>query len=378
VHTGVLAFPIRRHKSYLRTPITKKILIQYPIRNEPKSIVDRFIKSLETIPVAHRHLFQLQILDDYDVAMPELDTIPCINFVILKRSNRTGNKAGNMNFGLKHVGPEFKYALIYDSDHQIDGSKIIEAAEILEANNELVCVQSRWVFNNTNNTALSILQEAILGSHIDREQTFRSAYNLYPIFNGAGAIWNLDFIRSTFGGWLPRCVCEDTDLSGEVNMMGKQILVLPTWTTKVDLVETWDAYGKQQKRWIKGNGQQFRYHLPVKSVNPLKKLYWLSWNLGFALAFTKYLIPAVIAYKLFNDVSFTMVDKLAVVPHIFAWAASMQTWDNRFNSRRWWMYPTQFILELRVLHKQIAGFWDGFFNYRKNFVFDVTIKKDLS
>jgi hypothetical protein len=161
-------------------------------------------------------------------------------------------------------------------------------------------------------------------------------------------------------------------------MGGKRIIVLPTWTTKVDLVETWEAYGKQQKRWIKGNGQQLRYHLPVKSANQLKKLYWLSWNLGYALAFTKYLIPLMVAYKTFNGLQFTWVEYLALVPHLFAWIASAQTWDNKLDARRWWMYPTQFILELRVLHKQIMGFWDGFFNYRKNFVFDVTLKREYS
>ena len=375
VHTGVLALPIPK-RNWKRAPITGKILIQYPIRNEPSRIVDRFIQSLETIPEEHRKHFTLQILDDYDESTPLAGYVtPCIDYVYIKRKIRTGNKAGNMNNGLSLAGPEFKYALVFDSDHQVDGTKLIQAAEIIAGNKDVVCVQSRWDFANIENTALSIVQETILGLHIDREQTWKSAHNVYPIFNGAGGIWDLDYVKTKFGGWLTRSVCEDTDLSGEVNMAGKRIVVLPTWTTKVDLVETWDALGKQQRRWIKGNGQQLRYHLPVKSVNPLKKLHWISWNLGFAVAPSKYIIPAFILVKYILGMQFSTFEYLCALPHLLAWIATAQTWDNKINTRRWWMYPTQFVLELRFLHLQIQGFWQGFYGFKKQFVFDVTEKK---
>jgi hypothetical protein len=158
-------------------------------------------------------------------------------------------------------------------------------------------------------------------------------------------------------------------------MMGKRIVTLPYWTTKIDLVESWPAFYKQQRRWIKANGQHIRNHWHVATKHPLKKLYWLSWNSAFAIGFTKYLLPAVLIYKSVMGLPFHGIEHLGLIPHIFTWIGNSQTWDNRFNVRQFLLYPLQYILELRYLHYQILGFWEGFLNYKKAFVFEVTDKK---
>jgi len=376
LHTGVLAFPIPKPKKYKRQKNDDFILIQYPIRNEPKSVIERFFKSLYSIPEKERHRFLLQVLDDYDTKMTWRFPSP-IKVVYLKRKVRTGNKAGNLNYGLKLAPKKYKWVMVYDSDHELNGNKIAKAVEILKANKNICCVQSRWIFRNIDNTWASYLQQQVIGVHLDREQPFRSRWDLYPIFNGAGAVWNREIVEKECGGWLERCVCEDTDISGVMNMRGYKIHVMPEWTTKIDNVDIWKEYCKQQRRWIRGNGQQIQYHSRDKQGWSLKKVYWLSWNLGFALAFTKYLTPFVMVGKFFNVWSFNFIDYLGMYPHIFAWIGSCLTWDNRFKFKGIFLYPLHYILELRVLHWQILGFWEGFFDYKKDFVFDVTKKSEV-
>lgn len=369
IHTGVLAFPIPGPVAYPRLRNNKRILIQYPVRNEPKEIIERFFKSLWSIPEGERHRFKLQVLDDYDSVMSWRFESP-IETEYLKRQKRVGNKAGNLNYGLLHAGGYFKYAAIFDSDHEIDGKGLVEAVEILEANPNICCVQSRWVFSNPKESLLSVLQEHVMGVHIEREQTWRSRFDVYPIFNGAGGVWNLDIVKKECGGWLERCVCEDTDISGVMNMLGYKIHVLPTWETKVELVETWSGFRKQQNRWIKGNGQQFVYHLLDPRGWSWKKAYWLSWNLGFFVSFTKYIFPCVVFYKYINDIPFNFIDHVGVLPHVFAWYGSAQTWDNKFCPQRLITYLFQFIIEFLVLDKQIEGFWHGliYWDFHHDFV----------
>lgn len=380
IHKAPLAFPIPPARKYRRTKldITDKILIQYPIRNEPKRVIARFFKTLYSIPEEERHRFKLQVLDDYDKYpenSPSKWGLKCpVNVQYLKRRIRTGNKAGNLNYGLLNAKKEYKWVMIYDSDHQLDGKYIIEACEILKANPKICCVQSRWIQNNLDYSLLANLQNEVITCHLEREQTFRSYWNLYPIFNGAGAIWNRSIVEKECGGWLERCVCEDTDISGVMNMRGYKIHVLPKWVTKVDAVLNWKEYRKQQKRWIKGNGQQLQFHCRENKGWGLKKLFWISWNMGFALSFSKYLIPFVMFYKWFYGMGFYWFEWAGLIPHFFGWVASLQNWENKVSLKRWYLYPLHYFTEHGALIQQTIGFWQGFIFWNKHHEFEVTKK----
>lgn len=389
IHTGVLCLPIKQ-KVAKRTKNSNKILIQYPVMNEPMHLINRFIKSLQLIPVEERPRFHIQILDDYTDPLV-LEEIPCISYEVVRRKARSGrqqnklgyakSKAGNMNYGLEHLRQsnslkDYKFVMIYDADHEItDGRKIIEAAEILEANDDTIIVQSRWIFANTSNSLVSLFQEAQLGVHIDREQIFRSRYNLHPIMNGAGAMFKLHYIVDTFGGWLERCVVEDIDISYEITKTGKKIYVYPEWTTNIDNPETWEDLGKQWQKWAQGNGQTIRYHWNEQAQkNIFKEIYWFSWLNSFSLAPLKYFFLIWGGYRFFNGHYIHWIEWLCLVPHILAMIATGLNWDNSFNFKRFLLYPCQFILELRILHIQIYNWYKGFFNYKKELEFLPTPK----
>lgn len=381
LHHGILVFPIPK-KTLPKTKSTKNLLIQYPVRNEPEHLIQRFLLSLKSVPFKDRDRIHVQILDDYDselVLSHETDNIISelapISIRVLKRSKRWGNKAGNMNYGLsKTCLKTYPYVAIFDADHIVDGKGMIEALDILEANPNVICVQSRWTFNNLNNTPLSMVQEQFMGIHINREQTFRSVYDIYPIFNGAGGVWRISDVKKVAGGWIERCVCEDTDLSGVVNMRGYKIHVLSSWTTGIDLAESWDALQKQMFRWITANGQQFQHHIRDPYGWGWKKLYWLSWNLSFFIAPIKYIIPVYIMWKTIYGIPWNFYDLVGGLVHLCSWTATCLTWDNKFNYRGLFTYPLFYIFELKILHHQIKGFWNGIFNWKKHLEFVVTQK----
>lgn len=385
-----LLFPIKQTKTYNKAKtLDGKILIQYPVMNEPIYLLKRFILSLNTIPEADRRHFHLQILDDYTVALPiDLFTNCPISFDLIRRPNRTGydpkepgkakSKAGNMNYGLTKTGPEFKYVAIFDADHQVqDFGSMVNAAKTLQVNNDLWCVQSRWVMDNLDFfSPLSILQETNMGTHIDREQTFKSADkgDSIAIMNGAGSIMNLAWIKQEFGCWLERSITEDTDLTFEAHAKGKKVLVNSKWITLIDNPETWSAYKEQWSKWAKSNGQLSVYHLKTKHPNLSDKLIWFMWISSFAFAPLKYLSYYVVYNNICLTGQVTYVEYLCLIPHFVAWGAASQTWDNKFSFRKFIIFPLQYILEIGVLHVQVINFWKGVLNHTKDYEFKPTPK----
>lgn len=376
LHNGVLAFPLgKRRPEMEELGNGDLVLIQYPVRNEPVEILARFFKSLESIPEEERWRFTVQILDDYDQPLTWRPRNSPVAAYYIRRRNKTGGKAGNLNCGLRHAHRKFRWVMVYDSDHVADGSNILNQVRKMKADPKLCCVQSRWVIRNPFGGALSWLQEQFTHLHIDREQVFKSNMNLWPIFNGAGAIWRRETIEDECGGWMERTVSEDIDLSGHLQFRGYRIQVDPEWTTLIDAVDNWSEYRKQQRRWAKGNGQRLRYHLQDPKGWGLRKLYWVSWNAGLAIAITKYVTPIIMILKALDFLPFFWFDWFGLIPHAFVMIASMQTHRNILAPRYAILYPLHYLTEFRILHTQIWAFWDGFLNYRKEFEFEVTEKK---
>lgn len=373
-HNGILAFPLPPRKKIEPTKLDKSdlILIQYPVRNEPREILERFFRSLESIPKEDRWRFRVQVLDDYDKKIPWRFK-SSLKVSYLKRKNKAGGKAGNLNYGLRKANQKYKWVMVYDSDHVADGSRILSNIERMKSDEKLVCMQSRWIIQNKFGRPLSWLQDQFTHLHIDREQLFKSHYDLWPIFNGAGAIWKRDVLKET-NGWMERTISEDIDLSGYLQFRGYKIEVDPEWITGIDAVNNWPEYTKQQKRWSKGNGQRLRYHLEDPAGWGFRKLYWISWNSGMVIAITKYIIPIIMILKAIGILPFFWYDWLGLIPHLFVLVASVQNWDNSFLIQYILLYPLHYFLEFRILHHQIKAFWEGFFGYKKEFEFEVTKK----
>jgi len=385
VYSWFYILPLKK-KDFPKKLASGKILIQYPVRNEPIEIINRFLRSLEKIPEFHRSRFHLQILDDYTDPMPAISVKPCVSYEILRRNSRTGrndkkpgyakNKAGNLNYGLLNLKEKFDFVVIYDSDHQItEGLPIIEAAEILAANPEIVVVQSRWIFTNKLNSLVNLLQFQQMGTHIDREQVFRSygVLDLYPIMNGAGAMFNLKYVMDTFGGWLERGVIEDVDISYQINARGKKIFVSQEWETLIDNPESYSSLRIQWRKWAQGNGQMFKWHFSEPAEDKLKKAFWLGWMFSFPHGFLKYPFLAIFCYRAFFAEHMSVIETLCLIPHLIAWIGGSFDNKNKFVWQRVLLYPAQYFLELGILDQQIRGWYEGFFS-QKELEFDTTPK----
>src|ERR1043166_10045220 len=123
---------------------------------------------------------------------------PDLNFSILRRGERTGFKAGNLAFGLKHS--DAPYVAIFDADFVPTRDFLRRTVPALLADPGLAFVQARWGHANRLRNWLTLAQGFLLDSHFAVEQEARFRRGLPVSFNGTAGVWSRAAIDDG-GGW---------------------------------------------------------------------------------------------------------------------------------------------------------------------------------
>lgn len=179
LHLTVLYWLRRRKREKLYTPLQPQswptVTVQLPIYNE-RYVVERLLEAVAAFDYPHERL-QLQVLDDSTddttaIIEEKLKAYPHLNLQHIRRSERTGYKAGALQHGLAQATGEF--ICIFDAD-------FVPAPDFLkrtipaftEAN--IGVVQTRWGHLNQDYSFLTRLQAFGLNAHFTVEQTGAAA-----------------------------------------------------------------------------------------------------------------------------------------------------------------------------------------------------------
>lgn len=158
-HTfGYMVNTIRAYKYYpffinslQRVKLRKqpKVAVFIPVYNEPQSVVSGTIAAAKKINYKNKELF---ILDDSDKPknIEEInELVKKYKIGLLRRPNRIGFKAGNLNNAISKI--KCKYFAVFDSDQQAQPNFLSELIPILEADNKLAFIQTPQRTRRTNN-----------------------------------------------------------------------------------------------------------------------------------------------------------------------------------------------------------------------------------
>ncbi|HEY3637391.1 MAG TPA: glycosyltransferase family 2 protein [Rhizomicrobium sp.] len=228
---------------------------------------------------------EIQLLDDgradsheglcraVESAVPE-----GVNFSVLRRGVRTGFKAGNLAFGLKHS--DAPYVAVFDADFVPPRDFLRRTVPALINDQGLAFVQARWGHANRALNWLTRAQGLLLDSHFAVEQEARFRAGLPISFNGTAGVWNRRAIDQG-GGWAGDTLTEDLDLSMRCALKGWRAAILSDVVVPGELPETAAAWRAQQARWTKGHAQVARKLLPtiLASQMPLWKKAVLSFQI---------------------------------------------------------------------------------------------------
>jgi cellulose synthase/poly-beta-1,6-N-acetylglucosamine synthase-like glycosyltransferase len=182
-----------------------------------------------------------------------------LKFSVLRRGERTGFKAGNLAFGLKHS--DAPYVAVFDADFVPTPDFLKRTIPVLLADPGLAFVQARWGHANRTRNWLTRAQGLLLDSHFAVEQEARFRLGLPMSFNGTAGVWSRTAIDHG-GGWTGDTLTEDLDLSIRCAMKGWRSALVSDLEVPGELPETAAAWRAQQARWTKGHAQVARKLLP--------------------------------------------------------------------------------------------------------------------
>lgn len=245
------------------------VTIQLPIYNEIH-VVERLIDAACNIEYPRSKL-EIQILDDStdettSILTKKVQAKKSEGFDIkyVHRPDRSGYKAGNLNYGLKTVRGEF--IAIFDADTLPPPDFLLKTIHYF-TNPEIGVVQTRWDFINRNFCVLSKIQAIILDAQFIIEQTARNRSGRFINFYGTGGIIRKKTIESV-GGWNETSIAEDTDFSFHAQRSGWKFVYCPETVIQTELPVEVSSFKKQQHRWIKGAMQATRNNLiPIMKSN---------------------------------------------------------------------------------------------------------------
>ena len=269
-HRSLLVFLYYKHRDgkpqvtghYADLPA---VTVQLPLFNE-MYVVERLLDSVAGIRYP-RDRFQIQVLDDstdetQDICLRKIAALkrqlPDLDIEYVRRTDRTGFKAGALENGLRTAKGEL--VLIFDADF-LPKPDILEATVNYFVDPAVAVVQCRWEHINRDFSALTEAQALMLNGHFIMEHAARNRSGRFFNFNGTAGLWRRAAIVDA-GGWHHDTLTEDMDLSYRAQLRGWRFVYLPEIDAPAELPVEMSAFKAQQFRWAKGSIQVARKLLP--------------------------------------------------------------------------------------------------------------------
>ncbi len=234
-----------------------KVVTQLPMYNE-KSVAVRAMEAAAAMdyPLS-RH--EIQVLDDStDETREYVDQTAQrlrskgINVSVIRRTDRTGFKAGALQYGLDYTDAEF--VAIFDADFVPRPDFLKNSIPFFIEKPKLGLVQGRWGHLNPKASLITRGQAIGIDGHFMVEQAARSWNGLFMNFNGTAGVFRRTAIESS-GGWQHDTLTEDMDLSYRMQLADWETEFVPDIEVPAEIPEDINAFKSQQFRWAKGSIQ---------------------------------------------------------------------------------------------------------------------------
>jgi cellulose synthase/poly-beta-1,6-N-acetylglucosamine synthase-like glycosyltransferase len=253
------------------------VTVQLPLYNEA-TVAARLLDHVAALEYP-RHRLEIQVLDD---STDETGSIvrahiarlrdraeargQALDIVYMRRTDRTGYKAGALDAGLKVAKGEF--VAIFDADFLPQPDFLRALAPYFVADAKVGMVQARWGHLNRSHSLLTRVQALMLDGHHMVENRARAAAGWLFNFSGTGGMWRKAAIESS-GGWQHDTLTEDLDLSYRAQLAGWKFVYRENIVTPAELPEDVSAFRAQQYRWAKGTVQTARKLMKRVMTSPL-------------------------------------------------------------------------------------------------------------
>ncbi len=202
------------------------------------------------------------------------------NLTIINTDKVTGGKGKSnaLNIGFGQCKGE--YIVIYDADNTPEKGALSMLVAQITQDDTLGAVIGKFRTRNKNTSLLTKFINIETLAFQWMAQAGR--WHLFGLCTipGTNFIIRRSIIEA-IGGWDPKAIAEDTEISFRIYMMGYRIKFLPCAVTWEQEPQTMKVWFKQRTRWVKGNIYVIIKNLPLLFNPKAKKirfdlLYFLS------------------------------------------------------------------------------------------------------
>ena len=335
----------RRYYEVINTDVSKandKVLFAYCTCNDFDE------KSLEACMHQKYKNYDVVILDDsnkedYKARIDEFSKKH--NVKVVRRENRIGFKAGNINnyFMSDECKGKYDYFVILDSDEIVPDNYITESLKYFYAKGNVGIVQANHISTRNRNFFMKLFHIGV-NSHWPTYQTMKHYYGFSTML-GHGAMIKSECYYAA--GGFPNLVAEDLCLSIEARNKGYYVAFAPNIICREEYPIDYVAFKKRHSKWTQGN-LEFIKNYTGKIVKSKMKwfekmdIFLFTYNLPLTAIFTFHIFMNLVLFPILQINLAIIYPMWMLIPTIiFFFSPTFNdffTWIFRINIFRFTLY----------------------------------------
>jgi cellulose synthase/poly-beta-1,6-N-acetylglucosamine synthase-like glycosyltransferase len=225
-----------------------RVAILYTTRNDFSERA-----ALSCLRQSYRH-FHLFLLDDSTEpacrsAVDRFHLAHADKTTVVRRPDRKGFKAGNLNHALRAAAAPYEYFAVIDADEVIPQDFLERMLPYFSTSEDIGFVQAHHEMNPRQPSAFALDLGPGIAFHWDVYQPPRNRHG-FVVFYGHGGVIRRD-VWAMAGGF-PEIVSEDLAFSTRIRQLGFRGLFVREVTCYEDFPETYRQFRKRHEKWVKG------------------------------------------------------------------------------------------------------------------------------
>lgn len=228
------------------------VSVLLPVYNE-KLVVAKLIEAVTALDYPRERL-EILVLDDSTdetskIVAKNVDAAQArgINIRYVRRKDRIGYKAGNLNFGLGLAHGDF--IAIFDADC-LPPADFLRRVMPYFADEQVGFLQTGVAYANADKTFLTRFQ-AIEAGHKDEVTSGLASDGCMASLTGSSCVWRRSCIE-VVGGISSETITEDVDLGYRAQLRDWKYVFAPQVVSLAEVPETIGAFRIQRHRWAYG------------------------------------------------------------------------------------------------------------------------------
>ena len=229
--------------------------------------------------------YETVILDDStkEEYLTQIDEFASKNNVkVVRRENKTGFKAGNLNNYLQN-NTDYDYFVVLDSDEIIPSYFIKECLKYFYFSSKIGVVQASHIATKSSNAFQKILGISVKSTSFT-SQIMKNFYGANALIGHGMAIKKECYVAT---GGFPHVVAEDISFAVDVKKSGFDIIYAPNIICEEEFPTDYIALKKRQCKWTQGNVEYMKkYSKNIKKSG-------MKWYEKLDLKLSHYSLPII-------------------------------------------------------------------------------------